>query len=394
MSKAFSRLCPILALLPLSLVFGDVDNQAKSKKTVKHTQSSLKPFTGKVNGKKVRMRTSADLDSHIVCELSKDDLIVVTGEKGEFYAVEPPQEVKAYIFRSFVLDNVVEGNRVNVRLSPDREAPVVSHFNTGDHIKGDICKENNKWLEISLPRTCSFYIAKEYLEYAGTPDLKQIYDTRKSTVTKLMDSALILTQAEMRKPFHEIDIARMTQSFETIVHDYSDFPVSVRDAKIALSQVKEEYLHKKIAFLEKKTSQMALNREKNHLTEESVEYISSSFDQGERSQSERMKIWEPVEESLYLSWSSMHHAKTMDDYYLDQKLKATVKMGILEAFVEPIKQKPGDFILKDENDLPICYLYSTQVNLQEYVGKKVNLLVSKRSKNNFAFPAYYVHEVE
>lgn len=89
----------------------------------------------------------------------------------------------------------------------------------------------------------------------------------------------------------------------------------------------------------------------------------------------------------------MHHAKTMDDFYGDQKMKCQAVSGILEAYKEPVKNKPGDFILKD-HDITIAYVYSTQVNLDDFVGKRVSLLVSPRPNNNFAFPAYYVIEVE
>ena len=53
----------------------------------------------------------------------------------------------------------------------------------------------------------------------------------------------------------------------------------------------------------------------------------------------------------------------------------------------------GDYVLKDK-DLTKAYLYSTQINLQDYVGKKVTVLVTPRSNNNFAFPAYFVLSVE
>ncbi|MGD0665819.1 MAG: hypothetical protein ABSA17_08880, partial [Rhabdochlamydiaceae bacterium] len=67
--------------------------------------------------------------------------------------------------------------------------------------------------------------------------------------------------------------------------------------------------------------------------------------------------------------------------------------GIVEPYASMVKHKPGDYVLKDK-DLPKAYLYSTQVNLQEYVGKKVSILVVPRSNNNFAFPAYFVLSVE
>jgi len=55
--------------------------------------------------------------------------------------------------------------------------------------------------------------------------------------------------------------------------------------------------------------------------------------------------------------------------------------------------KPGNFIVRDR-DMPKAYLYSTMVDLQNYVGKYVTLTLVKRPNNNFAFPAYFVFEVE
>lgn len=360
--------------------------EVASKQQVSNTPN-FKPFTGKIVGSHVRMRTHADLDSHIIEELSKGDYVIVTGEKGDFYAVEAPSEMKAYIFRGFVIDDVVEGDRVNVRLAPDREAPIIGHYSTGQAIDGSICDDNSKWLEIEAPKGTQFFVAKEYVEYVGKPELKAVQDKRKATVTQLLESTTLLSQAEMRKSFHEIDIDRVTHNFLTIINDYADFPSFVETATKELAAVQDDYLHRKIAFLEAKASKgkpQLVSDDVYEMSHQTHEVISAT---------DRMKIWEPVEEAIYLSWSSMHHAKTMDDFYNDQKMKCQAVSGILEPYKEPVKNKPGDFVLKD-HDLTVAYLYSTQVNLEEYVNKRVTLLVSPRSNNNFAFPAYYVLEVE
>ena len=59
-----------------------------------------------------------------------------------------------------------------------------------------------------------------------------------------------------------------------------------------------------------------------------------------------------------------------------------------------IKNKPGDFILRDNSDIPLGYLYSTQVDLKAFEGKEVSVLVVSRPNNHFAFPAYYVINIE
>jgi len=126
-------------------------------------------FTGKILSNKTRLRLHPTLDSPILKELDQDAWVVVTGEKDDFYLVEPPKDLKAYIFRTFVINNVVEGVRVNVRLRPELGSPVVCHLNTGDLVEGVASISNNKWLEIDLPKTAHCYIAKELIENIGGP---------------------------------------------------------------------------------------------------------------------------------------------------------------------------------------------------------------------------------
>lgn len=355
--------------------------------TQSHNKSSStftneKAFTGRVNGNHVRMRVGHDLESDIVAELDKDELVVVTGSKGAFYAVQPLTNQKAYVFRSFVLDGVVEGNRVNVRLKPDREAPIIGHLSSGTKVEGTICKDNHKWLEIDPPSETRFFIAKEYLEHAGGPDLKAIKDKRHATVNQLLESADHLAQTEMRRPYHEIDIAQLSRNYQTIVSDYIDFPKHCAKAKQALANLQEDYLQKKIAYLEAKAD--------NITSDETVATASQEdLHKALHQVSDRMKTWETVEEALYMTWSGMHHAKSMNDFYVAQKEAGVKLSGIIESYSDAVKCKPGDYILRQDG-VPAAYLYSATVNLEALVGKKVSIVASARPNNNFAFPAYYV----
>lgn len=345
-------------------------------------------FTGKVNGNAVRMRASPDVESPIIRELHKDELVVVMGEKNDFYAVVPQDDVKAYVFRSFVIENVVEGERVNVRLSPDKDAPVIGHLSTGDHIQGKICQDHPKWLEIAPPNNTRFFVAKEFIDFAGAPEMKAVHDKRKATAEQLTESAHLLVQAELRKPFNEIDMDHLTRHFDMIIQDYADFPSQVENAKKSLAELQEHYLQRKIAYLESKASQLNKN-----MAMRDEKPLSQIKEPTTLSATDRMQIWEPIEESIYLNWSAMHHAKTMRDFYEDQKLKATTITGIVEPYKDPVKNKPGDFILKDK-DITTAFIYSTSVNLQDYVGKQLTLIVSERNNNHFAFPAFYVLDTE
>jgi len=341
------------------------------------------PFTGKIKGKKVRLRVNPDLESRVVRELTKSDMVVIIGEKGDFYAVEPPPGTKAYVFRSFVLDGIVEGNRVNVRLEPSIDAPIISHLNSGDRIKGAISSLNNKWYEISPPSDTRFYIAKEYVEYLGGPEVKVQLDKKRTAAEQLLDAAALLSKVELQKPFNEMDLKRIQHNYDVVLTDYAEFTDLTQKAKESLANLNEVYTQKKISFLEDKAGLKVEDASSSDISK--FEITAHPTD--------RMKLWEPVEESLYLSWSSRNDDRSLDDFYEEQRSSAVVLSGLVEPYSAPVKNKPGDFILRDK-DLPVAYLYSTHINLQDFVGKKITVVAAPRSNKNFAFPAYYVLSVE
>jgi hypothetical protein len=386
-NKALFILSSTCLLTHPSFIYSDA---SETKLDAAHaTKSSFNKFTGKVLGKNVRLRTLPDLESHVVRELEKNELLVVVDEKGDFYGVEPSSETKAYVFRSFVLDNVIEGNRVNVRLYPDLEAPIIGHLSAGKRIDGKICEKHTKWLEIDPPADTKFYVAKEFIEYMGGSDLKASYDKRKASVTQLLESTQLLTQAELRKPFEEIAKDRIIKNYQAVINDYKDFPEMTEKAKEALLAFNEKYLERKITYLEARATHLSSST----ISEEVIDLNDVERAARVESLTDRMKIWEPIEESLYLSWASMHRANTIDDFYADQRLKSVTITGLLEAYVDPVKNKPGDFVIK-EKDVPIAYVYSTHVDLHSLVGKRVSLVATQRPNNSFAFPAFYVLEAE
>lgn len=369
----------------------DVSVESKPQKSA-HTEvkldSKYKSFTGKILGNGVRMRLQPDAESYVVQELSKGDLLVVKGEKNNFYITSPPEDIRAFIFRSFVLDNIVEGSRVNIRLAPELNAPVIGYLNTGDKVNGTISEKNHKWLEIAVPQNVHFFIAKEYVDKIGGPEVKGLHEEKRKNVVQLMDAAELLAQSEMNKPFSEINFERVSESFKTIMHDYTDFPKYAEDARHRLIELQESYLEKKLVYLESRASMMS----REMVLQNEIPMTAVDNEQSLSTQ-DRMKLWETAEEGFFATWSQGHFQKTMGDYYEDQKVKSVRISGIVEPYNDLVKNKPGNYVIRDR-DMPKAYLYSTFVNLQNYVGNYVTLIVSPRPNNNFAFPAYFVLEVE
>ncbi len=358
----------------------------------------FKSFTGKITGNKVRIRTSPDLDSHVICQLNKNELVIVTDDAKDFWGIKPNSNIKAYVFRNYIIDNVVEADNVNIRLQPNLESPIIGQLKSKDKILGTVCSQNNKWLEIFLPDHINFYIAKEYVTYVGDVDYYTKMLNRKNEVEKLINSAYFITQAECKKPYDEMSPQEAIDQFDTIIKEYSDFPQYVHQAKEGLALLQDNYLQKKIAYLEAKANisnlekdelLQAVEKAKNYDPETQIAPNQISIS----SISDKMKFWEPIEHSLYSTWTTFHPEKKIKDFYKEQEINALTIAGIVESYSQSIKNKPGDYLVQLE-DSTKAYLYSTKVDLNEYVGKKVKLKVSPRPNNNFAFPAYFVNSVE
>jgi hypothetical protein len=361
--------------------------EKKHPATKKEEFKDFKAFTGKVLGNDVRLRLHADVESPIINQIDKNELLVVVGEKKDFYVVEAPSSMKVYVFRSFVLDGVAEGNGINIRLHPELTAPVVGYLSSGDPVNGKISEKNHKWIEFSPPSNVHFYIAKEYLEKVGGPEEKEIHDQKMANLTSLIDSANLFAQSEMLKPFDEINFPKITSSYSEIIEDYSEFTKSVSSVKESLGKLQEEYLQKKLSYLENKA--LILSKNINSGSDNAVILGGQTA----LTSKDRTKLWEGVEAALFNTWARSHMNKSMADFYEQQKFKSTRISGIVEAYNDPVKNKPGSYVIRDR-DYPRAYLYSTMVDLHNHVGQYVTLVVSERPNNNFAFPAYFVMDLE
>lgn len=363
----------------------------------------FKPFTGKLLANKVRLRAKPDLESPIIRQMNKNDLLLVVGEEGDFYAIEPLKDTKAYIFRSYVLDNVVEASRVNVRLEPHVDAPIIGQLQAGEKIEGTICAMNHKWLEIAPPKGARFYIAKEFVGHAGGPEYLANMQKRKIQLEEILSSAYMNAEAECKKDYEEMAPSQAIEQFQMILRNFADFPEAVAQAKEGLALLKETYLNKKIGYLESKAELSSAAKEEllaKHKAENSELFSNERVQVDPSLWSKRGQLgqsttfWGAIEESLFLSWTAFHSGKTFNDYYAEQKANASVLTGKIERYTHDVKNKPGDFILRGAEDVPLAYLYSTKVDLDQYAGKTVTVLASPRPNHHFAFPAYFVFSIE
>lgn len=365
------------------------------------TQNSdnFSSFTGKVTKNKVRMRTTSSLDSPVVRELNKGEMLLIVGESDEFYAVQPPSDIKGYIFRTFVLDNKVEGNRVNIRLSPNMDAAVIAQMNSGEAVDGTISPLNNKWLEMNPPEGTKFYVAKEYVDKVGDKNFMAQIAKRKEEVNHLLQSNYSLANQEFQKSFPDIQMDRLVANYKKIISDYPDFPDQAARANELLEELQDNYLHKKVAFLETRLeNQKYVESSKNQLPVKSIATVEPAGFPAVLVPSDdphvRMTAWLPLENEKFEEWSKTHQG-TKEEFYADEGKHAVVIKGVIAPYTRSVKNKPGDFvILKKDTQLPQAFLYSTIINLNDYLGKEVTIQGSPRPNNHFAYPAYFVLSIQ
>lgn len=383
----------------------------------KETATLIEPFTGRVKKNKVRLRLQPNFDSQSLKELDKDQLLVISGETNDFYAVQPLADMKAYVFRTYILDNVVEGTRVNIRLKPDLDAPIIGQLNSGDRVDGKIFAANNKWLELPMPNATRFFIAKDYIEKVGDADYIGRLSKRKEEAQRLLNTTKAISDAEIQKPFEQINLDGVVANYQKIVLDYKDFPEISSKAEEYLKVLKEDLGKRKFASLEQKNQQTAqvLEQKNKKLAEElqahkaKLSELEQQLHQKEQIVVEAppeiirrptqipqsMAMWIPVENDLISYWTQQTGNSNPRDFYEQQKQDAFTMRGIVDLYNRPIKNKPGNYMLLNSGSkLPIAFLYSTTVNLQDLVGHEITLTVIPRPNNNFAFPAYFVLSAE
>lgn len=388
----FKKSKAALALLSFSLspLLFPIQAVASDDFLPKINIANFNSFTGKITKGKVRMRAQASLDAPIIREMAKGELLIVVGENDEFYAVQPPADVKGYIFRTFVLDNKIEGNRVNVRISPNTDAPVIAQMNSGDAVDGTVSTQNSKWLEVSPPISARFYIAKEFIEKVGDEHYMAKVAKRREEVNRLLQSNYAISQQELQKPFPEVKIDRITANYENISKEYADFPEQASRAKELLEELRENFLHKKISYLEA----LAASRQATPSLIGSSAQVSPISLQEPSDATVRIAYWSPVENARFEEWKTTHSG-SLEDFYNAEKANAVSLTGVVTPYTRAIKNKPGDYVLINKaTNLPIAFIYSTSINLNDYAGKEVTIEGAARPNNHFAYPAYFVLSVQ
>ncbi len=352
------------------------------------TSTAFEPFTGKVTANRVRLRLSPSLEGPIVSELEAGQLFVITNAIDDYYAVLPQPGTKAYIFRTYVLDGVVEGQNVNIRLAPDTQGYIISQVQAGDKISGTISEKNPKWLEIDIPESVRFYIAKEYVEKVGNKNFFNQVEKARKQFGEELNSIKTAINEELKKPFQDIQLSPIAAKLRTLENQCAAFPIERERAETLFKQMQEQYL------------QISLNQECKGIElpssqEEALHpIIITPSEQKQESAPTDTTVPSATlvqqEDKLIQEAISSKSVKNSDEFYKEEILRSKPLQGILTKYNRHFQNRPGDFLLVDPlTNVPVAFIYSTTVDLKPFIGKQVEIKGSPRPNHNYAFPAYF-----
>lgn len=370
------------------------------------------PFTGEIKGNRVRVRLAPHTDSAVIKELSKGDFISVIGEKQDYYVISALEGIKGYVFRTFVLDNVIEGEQVNVRLEPSTSAPVLSRLSRGTQVQLTQNQTPGKWLEIELPNQCVFYVAKNFVTNKGSIEIYKQQEKQKKLALSLLDDAQIFAKNELQKPVDEIDLEAIYKKINLLQdEEFKNVPNLQFLIQKTLEDVQNAYLTKSVNHIASKTEEKTPVAQQEELSvPSSTPSVLPAKKEGGSLLSRHirkqtvvkatpsLKGRENLEYSLYKIWASMQSHEdtsklTQDAFYKEEQKKQQLLVGELEVYSHVVKNNPGDYLLKND-EKTIAFLYATKIDLSQWVGKKVAVACLPRPNNSFAFPAYYVFEIK
>lgn len=364
---------------------------AKKKATV---IQEFEPFTGKITGSRVRVRLQPSLEGIIIKELNQGDMVIVTGEVDDFYAVRPEPKSKGFVYRAYVLDNVVEANNVNLRTEPDTTSPILTQLGQGDKVKGTLCPDNNKWLMIDLPETVRFYIAKDYLSNIGDASVYKRTQLRREQVASRLDSLESNIQTELKKAFSEIQLSGYVNDLKAIVAQNQDLPDLADKAQGLIKTVQEQYLQLSLG----RTSESQATASKATSSPQIASLPTpAQVPSVEAPQAPRFSSFTLEQQELNLMDQALRAGKiqSKDGFYPEELKTAQEIAGQLVPYERPVKNRPGDFMLVDaKTKVPVAYLYSCQIDLNSFAGQTVRLMVSPRPNHHFALPAFVVLAVK
>lgn len=171
----------------------------------------------------LNVRSEPKMDASVMGKLKNGDEVVVLGKEGEFYKLQSPKQLDAWIATWMLLDNasgrsdVVSRDKVNVRGGPGMEHGMVCQLDKGDKV--DIVEvHKNKWAKISMPTKAVCWVSSKFIESGEPLKIAQEREKRQSEASQLLEAASARLKTSIKENnLSDEDYNDMKTAFDRVV---------------------------------------------------------------------------------------------------------------------------------------------------------------------------------
>lgn len=235
------------------------------------------PFTGRITGNDVLVRSGPGTDYYQCGKLFKADTVQVTREEGGWSQIVPPAGSFSWVHMQYVCislndptQGMITGDEVPVYAGSDLIAPIHSTTRQAILRRGDRIRllgpEQDGYLKIACPPGAALWVSSRYVEPLGQTGLAPTQAADQPSVQQAQDAYRLdefyklqeQFNAEIQKPLEKQDFAGIKRGLTTIAQDKDAVKASLY-AKLLLERVANCELAKQ--------TQMELHKQDKHLAE-------------------------------------------------------------------------------------------------------------------------------
>lgn len=192
------------------------------------------PYTAEVIAHDVNVRAGSHLNYEIITPLNKGELVLVVGDRRDWKKIKMPEGTLCWISKKYVEDNVVVGNRVNIRSGSGLKFNVLCQLNRDHIVNVKKISGDGEWLGIEPPENAYAWIKRDFIKYKGRPEIYEAYIEKKQNCRRLFAQAEHYKDECLKKK-EDIPFDMIIYQYEEIIKKYPDFP----EAKIAKKRIEQ-----------------------------------------------------------------------------------------------------------------------------------------------------------
>jgi hypothetical protein len=129
----------------------------------------------RVTGDRVSLRAKPDLNGDLLERAMRGEEMVCLEKTNGWVAVQAPESLDFWVAGEYVVNGVIQPEKLNVRSGPSLNYSVVAVLSKGDTVS--LRGEFNDWLKIAPPQGSKVWISEDFVEFIEPPRPEPIIET-------------------------------------------------------------------------------------------------------------------------------------------------------------------------------------------------------------------------